>query len=92
VNPFNGPKPTYEQVLAGACDQNGNRPGCFRRSITIEIPGPSEEGMEKLHEVSFSHQASIGVQRQFRSVMALEANYVFTGGRAEEVARNMNLS
>jgi hypothetical protein len=92
VNPFNGPKPTYEQVLANACDRNNNRPGCFRRSITIEVPGPSEPGMEKLHEVSFSHQASIGVQRQVGSVTAVEANYVFTGGRAEEVARNMNLS
>ncbi|MBI3049233.1 MAG: TonB-dependent receptor [Acidobacteria bacterium] len=92
VNPFNGPKPTYEQVLANACDQTNNRPGCFRRSITIEIPGPSEPGMEKLHEVSFSHQASIGVQRQIGTAMAVEANYVFTGGRHEEVARNMNLS
>ena len=92
VNPFNGPKPTYQQVLANACDQNGNRPGCFRRSITIEIPAPSEEGMETLHEVGWSHQVSIGVQRQIGSVMAVEANYVFTGGRNEEVARNMNLS
>ncbi len=92
VNPFNGPAPTYDEVLATACDQTGNRPGCLRRSLTIEIPAPSESGLDTLHEVSFSHQGSIGVQRQLGSVMAFEANYVFTGGRHEEVARNMNLS
>ena len=91
-NPFNGPKPTYEQVLANSCDVTNNRPGCFRRSVTIEIPGPSEKGMDKVHEVSYSHQASIGVQRQIGTGMAVEANYVFTGGRKEEVARNMNLA
>ena len=93
TNPFNGPKPTYEQVLANACDVTGNRAGCLRRSVTIEIPAPSESSLaEPLHEVSFSHQASVGVQRQLGSVMAFETNYVFTGGRKEEVARNMNLS
>jgi hypothetical protein len=92
TNPFNGPTPTYEQLIATACDVTNNRPGCLRRSITIEIPGPSEKGMDKVHEVSFSHQASIGVQRQIGRVMAFEGNYVFTGGRHEEVARNMNLA
>jgi hypothetical protein len=92
VNPFNGPTPTYEQLLATACDVTANRPGCLRRSVTIEIPAPSESGVDTLHEVSFSHQGSIGVQRQLGSVMAFEANYVFTGGRKEEVARNMNLA
>jgi hypothetical protein len=91
-NPFNGPKPTYEQVLANSCDVTNNRPGCFRRSVTIEIPGPSEKGMDKVHEISYSHQAPIGVQRQIGTGMAVEANYVFTGGRKEEVARNMNLA
>ena len=92
ANPFDGPKPTYEQVLANSCDKTNNRAGCFRRSVTIEIPAPSEKGTDTLHEVSFSHQASVGLQRQFGNVMALESNYVFTGGRKEEVARNMNLA
>jgi hypothetical protein len=92
VNPFNGPKPTYEQMLANSCDLTNNRAGCFRRSVTIEIPGPSEKGMDTVHEVSFSHQASVGVQRQIGTGMAFEANYVWTGGRKEEVARNMNLA
>ena len=33
---------------------------------------------------SFSHMASIGVQRQLGAQMAFESNYVFTGGRKEE--------
>ena len=36
-NPFNGPAPTYAQVMANACDQNGGAAGCYRRSITDEI-------------------------------------------------------
>jgi len=37
INPYNGPTPTYAQVMANACDQSGNTPGCYRRSITDEI-------------------------------------------------------
>ena len=85
VNPFNGPAPTYEQVLATACDINGNRPGCLRRSVANEIPFGD-------HDTSFSHMASVGVQRQFGAVMSIESNYVLTGGRKEEFAPNINLT
>jgi hypothetical protein len=85
VNPFNGPKPTLEQVLANACDINGNRPGCYVRSVTNEIPFGD-------HDTSYSHMASIGVQRQIGAQMAFESNFVFTGGRKEEYAPNINLS
>jgi len=85
VNPFNGPKPTLEQVLANACDINGNRPGCYVRSVTNEIPFGA-------HDTSYSHMASIGVQRQVGAQMAFESNFVFTGGRKEEYAPNINLS
>ena len=85
VNPFNGPAPTYDQVLANACDMNGNRPGCLRRSVANEIPFGD-------HDTSYSHMASIGVQRQLASQMAIESNYVFTGGRKEEFAPNINLT
>jgi len=85
VNPFNGPAPTYEQVLANACDMNGNRPGCLQRSVANEIPFGD-------HDTSFSHMVSLGVQRQLGAAMALESNYVWTGGRREEFAPNINLS
>jgi hypothetical protein len=85
ANPFNGPAPTYEQVLVNACDMNGNRPGCLRRTVANEIPFGD-------HDTSYSHMASIGVQRQLASQMAFESNYVWTGGRKEEFAPNVNLT
>ena len=85
TNPFNGPAPTYDQVLATACDKTGNRPGCLRRTVANEIPFGD-------HDTSYSHMASIGVQRQLGAVMAVESNYVFTGGRKEEFAPNINLT
>jgi len=83
-NPFNGPAPTYDRVMTRACDVNPIA-GCFRREITIEIPAP-------FTQIGYSHQASIGVQRQVSETTAFEANYVWTGGRKEEVNYNMNLS
>jgi len=85
VNPFNGPAPTYDQVLATACDKTGNRPGCLRRTVANEIPFGD-------HDTSYSHMASIGVQRQLGPAMAFESNYVWTGGRKEEFAPNINLT
>ncbi len=85
ANPFNGPVPTFEEVLATACDTTGIKPGCLRRELTSEINHPWRQG-------SYSHQASIGMQRQIRGTMAVEANYVYTGGRGEENTYNINLS
>src|SRR5688572_24301428 len=85
ADPFNGPVPSFEEVLATACDVTGIRPGCLRRELTSEINHPWRKG-------SYSHQASIGVQRQIGATMAFEANYVFTGGRGEENPVNVNLS
>jgi hypothetical protein len=83
-NPFNGPAPTHAQVSRTLC-ATANVPGCVRREITSEIPTPG-------YEISYSHMASIGVQRQLAGNMVVEANYVYTGSRAEEGARNMNLT
>lgn len=84
TNPFNGPMPTYAQVSAGLCSTN-NVPGCVRRDVPQELP-PDD------YVVSYSHQASVGVQRQLGPVMALESNFVFTGTRADQIVRNMNLT
>jgi hypothetical protein len=90
VNPFGGPKPTYEQVLARRCDIVGlpfNSPGCFPQSIRngSEIPVGD-------HPVSYSHMVSIGVQRELAANTGLDSNFVFTGGRAEERRQNLNSS
>ena len=86
---FNGPGLAFEQVLARACDQNFVS-ACIRRSLVNEINHP-------WRRVSYSHQASMGVQRQLGHDMSIEANYVFTGGRLEEDDQfnntyNVNLS
>ena len=74
-DPWNGPAPTYEQVIASG----------LRRDITTNIPSP--EAVER-----FSYQSSVGVQRQIGESVAVEADYVFTGGRNEQATFNANLT
>ncbi len=85
INPFNGPVPTFAQVMANACDQTANAPGCVRRSLTDEIN-------MKWRRMPYALQGSIGLQRQFGSDMSMQANYVYTGGRGEESDYNINLA
>jgi hypothetical protein len=90
INPFGGPKPTYEQILARRCDIVNlpfNSPNCFPQSIRngSEIPFGA-------HDTSYSHMASIGVQRELAANMGLDTNFVFTGGRKEERRQNANSS
>jgi hypothetical protein len=85
ANPFGGPVPTYEQALANTCNVNHSAPGCYQRSVTIEIPVGA-------HDTSYSQMASIGVQRQLGPAMSFESNFVWTGGRKEERRENANLS
>ena len=42
------------------------------------------------NDTSHSHMVSIGMQRQLASGMALDSNFTFTGGRAEERRQNVN--
>ena len=90
LNPFGGPKPTYEQVLARACDIVNlpfNAPNCYPRSIAngSEIPFDA-------HDTSYSHMVSIGLQRELAANMGIDSNFVFTGGRKEERRQNVNSS
>jgi hypothetical protein len=84
-NPWNGPVPNYDVAFENLCEGNGLRDGCITRSITTEIPSPD-------HAISYSHQASVGIQRQIGDTMSYETNYVFTGGRKEEDRYNINLN
>ena len=81
---FNGPKPSFQDSLQRACDVNFV-PGCVYRSLVQEINYPGRQ-------TSYSHQASAGIQRQFGTDTSLEVNYVFTGGRREETAQQVNLT
>jgi hypothetical protein len=90
LNPFQGTKPSYDQVLARACDVVGltvNSPNCYPRQIRngSEIPFDT-------HPVSYSHMASIGFQRELAANTGLDSNFVWTGGRAEERRQNVNSS
>ena len=67
-----------------ACDINFVT-GCVYRSLTQEIDYP-------VRKTSYSHQVSAGIQRQFGNDMSVEVNYVFTGGRREETAQQVNLT
>jgi outer membrane receptor protein involved in Fe transport len=80
-----GPKPTWDQALATACDLNGSKPGCTRRAINQEITYPGRQ-------TPYSHQASVGIQRQLTTDSSFEVNYVHTKGVGEEVDINANLS
>ena len=84
-NPFNGPDPTVAQIRARDCWTTNNQPGCLRTDV---IP----EHVDRWYETPYSHQASIGVQRQMGDAMAFETNVVYTGGRGEPFQQNLNLN
>jgi len=86
-NPWNGPRPTYEQVLSRLCS-TANVPGCLRRELPFTIFGPNAE-------IPYSYQGSLGLQRQLGAVTSIEADYVFTGERSagwNATGHNVNLS
>ena len=87
ADPLNGrPLPTYEEALQRFCHVN-NRAGCLIRDA-LEVTGPPE--MMKLQR---TWQNSIGFQRQFGTVMAFEADYIFSKGENEkDVVDNVNLT
>jgi hypothetical protein len=88
ADPFNGQGiPTYEQALARFCNVR-NVPGCLRRSMQ-ELMAPEEYSTP----LARTWQTSLGMQRQFGSTLAVEADYVYSQGRNEkDVLENMNLT
>ena len=75
ANPFNGPTPTYEQLLATLCTPS-LAPGCARQ--TLQTGGSI---FEPGFTMPYSYQASIGAQRQLTDTLVVEADYVYTGTR-----------
>lgn len=70
---------------------NGPAP-TFQQALSLglrrNISGLFNENME----IPFTHQASVGAQRQIGETMAVEADYVFMGGRKELGSRNINVT
>jgi hypothetical protein len=86
-NPFNGPKPTTAQAFANFCDVNNGARGCLTRSLQELAPPPPYD------QVQNSWQGSLGFQRQFGAVTALDVDYVYNGSRNEKVIQeNVNVS
>jgi hypothetical protein len=87
VNPFNGPAPTYEQAKAQLCafQPDPASPTCNLRHSTSNFAAPDLVD-------PWSHQASLGVQRQIGRDMAFEADWVYTGDRDQLNTRNINVS
>ncbi|MGH9253842.1 MAG: TonB-dependent receptor [Vicinamibacterales bacterium] len=79
ADPFNGPAPTYEQAKAL---QNSAR---VFSAITTSFAAPDAQ-------VPYSYQSSIGIQRQIGTVMAVEADYVFTATRHATYTLDVNLA
>jgi hypothetical protein len=92
LNPFNGPWPTRAQLEARFCS-TARTPTCVRRDTGQDFLAPPAE----FTKMPYSHQASIGMQRQLTPTMGVEADYVFVGGREERTTQgttlnNINLS
>jgi len=89
-NPFNGPQPTYDQLVPRTCwdqkvNQSGARPGCIRRTVGNNLASPTSQ-------YPYSWQGSMGFQRQLGETMAIEADYVYYKTRYNIGGANINQS
>ena len=83
-NPFNGPVPSYDQVLQTLCSVAPG-PNCLRRSITGSFASSDSQ-------IPYSYQTSFGVQRQLGTTISVTADYVYTGSRAGNQSIDVNLA
>ncbi len=83
-NPFNGPMPTYAQASAGVTTLPS---GVVLQERNILYTLPLEQAV-----YPFSHQASIGLQRQIGNSASVQADYVYTADRAGVNSIDVNLA
>jgi TonB-dependent receptor-like protein len=67
ANPFNGPWPTQAQLEAQFCS-TARTPACVRRDTGQDFLAPPAE----FTKMPYSHQASLGMQRQLTATMGRE--------------------
>jgi hypothetical protein len=87
ADPLNGqPLPTLEQARQRFC-QVSNVAGCLRETIQeLSIPAFTKD-------LGRTWQTSIGLQRQFGSTLAVEADYVYSKGDHEkDIIENINMT
>jgi hypothetical protein len=76
TNPFNGPMPLIDLQEA-----------------LRTLPGRSlNQVAASDNKIPHSYQTSIGLQRQLGDTVAVEADYVYNGGRGEPATRNINVA
>jgi hypothetical protein len=83
-NPFNGPIPTYDQLLGRTCLAS-TAANCLRPSVQGTLAAPGDH-------IPYSYQASVGVQRQLGTSLAAEAAYVRVSNRSQFTSMNVNLA
>jgi hypothetical protein len=88
ANPFPGGRlPTLTEANQRFCYVNNGAPGCLFRDAP-ELAPPAE-----FAHVTEKWQTSIGLQRQLRSDMVIEADYVYAHGEHEKVIQdNINIT
>jgi hypothetical protein len=89
-NPFNGPQPSYDELVRRTCwdqkvNQGGARAGCIRRTVGNNLASPTSI-------FPYSYQSSIGFQRQVGAAMAFEADYVHYKSYYNIGGGNINLA
>jgi hypothetical protein len=73
ANPWNGPTPTYQTLQANVCTP-AMLAGCYVQNTQQAAYGPG-------NSMPYSHQASIGFERQVADTMGVQVDYVYQGGR-----------
>jgi hypothetical protein len=102
ADPFNGrPLPTFEEAQTQFCHSPAQAAN-FARWRASNYAGAAPCLLLALQEIvapdqymkmARTWQSSVGIQRQFGAVMAVEADYVFSQGRNEkETVDNVNLA
>jgi hypothetical protein len=88
ANPFNGPIPSYADVVRLSCfdqkvNQGGARPNCVQRTVGNNLASPDAQ-------YPYSWQGSVGFQRQINNTMAFEADYVYSISGFNIAGANIN--
>ena len=78
ANVFNGPYPTYSQAI-----DTWNRGLATRSALLL---------LDPKMRTQYSHQASLGLQRQIGGTMSTSVDWVYTGTRAIGVTADVNLA
>ena len=90
-NPYNGPSPIYESLLARRCTPR-LAPGCLRHQISAGQISNGAPIYGPTLAFPYAYQASVGLQRQVASAMGIDVDYVYIGTRNATRDLPINLS